>query len=178
MLSLKNSSFLLSLCFFVSACQSTKAFNIKTFHEVNQDSTHDLHIIQVGSSRVQQKCLFFDAEAENKWRHQYFMYILNDKNEALEIMQPTNQDKASCYSQIYKIERVLQSEQRVTLCVRDELKRNIQDLKDQDELIQFGSLGNHKIAYEALTLDSVCNSKECFSNNDIWVNTCPGFVKQ
>ncbi|MBX3020265.1 MAG: hypothetical protein KF799_01205 [Bdellovibrionales bacterium] len=133
----------------------------------------DLHIIDVRSNRVRQECLFLGAEAENSWRHQYLMYILNDKNEVLEIMQPTNQDKEACYSQIRAAEEILRDDPRVKVCVRDRL----QETKDKAKkpLIEFGSFGTHKVAYEALTLDSVCNSKKCLRNNDIWVNTCPGF---
>lgn len=127
--------------------------------------------------RIQQKCLFLDAEAENQWRHQYFMYVLNDKNEVLEIMQSTNQDKDSCQIQLNKIEKILKPESLVKLCVRGELKKNVPQSEDQGEFIKFGTLGGHKVVYEALTLDSICNSKECFSNNDVWVNACPGFVK-
>ncbi len=48
-------------CFFISGCQTASVFNLKTFN-TNAD---DLHVIFVNSDRVQQKCLFFDAEAEN-----------------------------------------------------------------------------------------------------------------
>lgn len=173
----KSNLLLLSLYFFISACQSTGAFNLKTFSGVDQDKAHDLHVIHVNSERVRQKCLFLNAEAENNWRHQYFMHILNDKNDVLEIMQPTHLDKDSCYSQVHKIEKLLQSESRVKVCARDELKKDTQNPKVQKDRIQFGSLGHYQVAYDALTLDSICNSKKCFSNNDVWVNTCPGFVK-
>lgn len=161
----------------VSACQSTPAFKIATFPERNRSNLYDLHVIDVVSNRIQQKCLFLNAEDENQWRHQYFMYVLNDKNEVLEIMQSTNQDKDSCQIQLNKIEKNLKPESLVKLCVRGELKKNVPQSEDQDEFIKFGTLGGHKVVYEALTLDSICNSKECFSNNDVWVNTCPGFVK-
>lgn len=173
-----NLLLLLSLCFFISACQSTKVFNLRTFPAAKQSNLNDLHVIHVNSDRVRQKCFFFNAEAENNWRHQYLMYVLNDKNEVLEIMQATNQDKDSCYSQVRTIEKILQSESQVKICARDELKKSIQDPRSQNEFIQFGSLGSHKVTYEALTLDSICNSKKCLSNNEVWVNTCPGFVKQ
>lgn len=178
MRNLKISSLLLSLCFFISACQSTKGFSLKTFPAAKHSSLGDLQVIHVNSDRVRQKCLFFNAEAENNWRHQYFLYILNVKNEVLEIMQPTNQDKDSCYSQVRKIEKILRSESHVKVCARDELKKEVQNPKAQGELIQFGSLGDHRVAYGSLTLESICNSKECLSNNDVWVNTCPGFAKQ
>lgn len=179
MLNLKNNLFLLLiLCFYISACQSTEVFNLKTFSAASKSNLNDLHVIYVNSDRVQQKCLFFNAEAENNWRHQYLMYILTDKNEVLEIMQSTNQDKDTCYSQVNKIEKILQSESQVKMCVRDELKKNIQDPGAQNEFIRFGSLGSYKVTYEALTFDSICNSKKCFSSNEAWVNTCPESVKQ
>lgn len=176
-MNLKSNSFLFFLCLFISACQSTGAFHLKTFPGAKQDKAHNLHIIQVNSDRVRQNCFFLNAEAENNWRHQYFMYILNDKNEVLEIMQPTHLDKDSCDSQFHKIEKLLRSDSKVSVCVRDELKKYIQNSENQKEGIQFGSLGNHQVNYNPLTLDSVCNSKKCFSNNEVWVNTCPGFVK-
>ncbi len=169
----KSNSMVSLLCFFIGGCQSAPVFNHKTFNT----KADDLHVIVVNSDRVQQKCLFFDAEAENSWRHQYFMYILSDKNEALEIMQSTNQDKDTCEAQVNAIEKILQSEPQVKLCVRGELKTSPRDPKIQNGPIRFGRLGDHKVYYETLTLDSACNSKKCVSNNSVWVNTCPGFVK-
>jgi hypothetical protein len=170
---LKSNSMVFLMCFFIVGCQSDSVFNLKTFHT----NAEDLHVILVNSDRVQQKCLFFDAEAENNWRHQYLMYILSDKNEALEIMHSTNQDKDTCEAQVYAIKKILQTEPQIKLCVRGELKTNTQDPKTQNEPIRFSGLGNHKVYYETLTLDSACNSKKCVSNNSMWVNTCPGFVK-
>jgi len=170
---LKSNSIVLLLCFIVVGCHSAPIFNHKTFHT----SGDDLHVLFVNSDRVQQKCLFFNAEAENNWRHQYLMYILNDKNEALEIMQSTNQDKDTCKAQVNAIEKILQFEPQVKLCVRGELKASFQDPGKKSGAIRFGRLGDHKISYESLTLDSVCNSKKCVSNNSVWVNTCPGFEK-
>jgi hypothetical protein len=170
---LKNNSLVLLLCFFISGCQSASVYNHKTFH-TNAD---DLHVIFVNSDRVQQKCLFFDAEAENNWRHQYLMHILSDRNEVLEVMQSTNQDKDTCEKQVNAIEKILRFEPQIKLCVRGELKTSPQDSKSQNRPIRFGGLGDHKIAYEPITLDSACNSKRCVSNNNVWVNTCPGFVK-
>ncbi len=170
---LKSSSIVSVMCLFIIGCQSTRIFNIETFHT----KVNDLHFIQVRADRVQQKCLYLNAEAENNWRHQYFMYVLNDKNEVFEIMESTNQDKDTCYTQAQKIDKILRSESKVKICVRDELKRSIQDPTGQNAPIQFGPLGKHKVTYEALTFDSICNSKKCVSNNSVWVNTCPGFVK-
>jgi len=117
MLNLRSN--LLLICLLICACQSTNHFKLKTFHT----SGDDLHVIEVKSDRVRQECLFFNAEAENNWRYQYLMYVLNDKNEMLEIMQPTHQDKDSCYSQVREIEKLLRSESQVRLCVRDKLKK-------------------------------------------------------
>ena len=173
MQNLKNSTIVLSLCLFITGCKSAPVFNIETFHT----KADDLHVIQVRSNRVQQKCLFLNAEAENNWRHQYFMYVLNDKNEVLEIMGSTNQDRDTCHSQAQNIDEILRSESQVKICARDELKLDIQNPIGQTAPIPFDVLGNHKVTYEALTLDSICNSKKCVSNNSFWVNTCPGFTK-
>lgn len=175
MKNLKSKLFYSYLIFLIVGCQTVQTFDIQTFHD--KDATGDLHVISVKSDRVKQKCLFFNAEAENNWRHQYLMYLLNDKNEVLEIMQPTHQDRESCYSQINKVERILKSESVVRLCVREELRKKTEDPKDLIEMVQFGSLGDHKIIYESQTLDSVCNSKKCESNNEVFTSTCPGFVK-
>lgn len=161
------------LWIFSAGCQSAPVFNLKTFHT----KADDLHVIVVDSDRVQQKCLFFDAEAENNWRHQYLMYILTNKSEGIEVMQSTNQDKETCEAQVGAIEKMLKSEPQVKLCVRGELKASPQDSKVQSGPILFGRLGNHKVSYEPLTLDSVCTSKKCTGDNSAWVNTCPGFVK-
>ncbi len=169
---LKNSLVVLTLCLFIGGCQSTPFFGIKTFHT----ESDDLHVIQVHPNRLRQKCLFLNAEAENNWRHQYLMHILNHKNEVLEIMGSTNQDKDTCYSQIQKIDKVLQSEGQVRICARDKLKI-IQATQEQKSIIQFEQLGNHKPTYEARTFDSICSSKKCVGDNSAWVKTCPGFVK-
>ncbi|MCB0392679.1 MAG: hypothetical protein KDD58_15420 [Bdellovibrionales bacterium] len=155
-----------------------KAFNIKTFDEDQLEGKGTLHSITVNSNRIGQECLFLNAEAENNWRHQYFMYVLNDKYETLQVMQPTHMDKKTCYSQLQKIESILKSESQVKVCVRDELKKKTLGPDEEDHFVQFSSLGNHKVAYDLLTLDSICSSKKCFSNNSVWVNTCPGFKKQ
>ena len=68
------------------------------------------------------------------------MYILSDKNEVLEIMQSTNQDKDTCEAQINAIKKMLQSESEVKLCIRGELKTSPQDPKIQNSPIRFGRL--------------------------------------
>lgn len=168
----KNRFVVLSLYLLVTGCQSAPIFNIETFHT----KANDLHVIEVRTDRIRLKCLFLNADAENNCRHQYFMYVLNNKNEVLEIMESTHQDEDTCSSQKHRIEKILQSGSQVKICVRDELK-NVRDAKEQETLVQFGTLGSHKVNYEALTFDSICNSKKCLSNNEAWVNTCPGFAK-
>ncbi len=163
----------LLLWIFIAGCQSAPVFHLKTYHT----KADDLHVIVVNSNRVQQRCLFFDAEGENDWRHQYLMYILTDKSEGIEIMQSTNQDKEACEGQVNAIEEMLKSEPQVKLCVRGELKVSPQDPKVQSKPVRFARLGNHKISYESLTLDTFCNSKKCTGDNSAWVNTCPGFAK-
>lgn len=170
---LKIDLLILLLSVFIAGCQSTPVYNHKIFHT----SADDLHIIFVKSDRVLQKCLYLNADAENSWRHQYFMYILSDKNEVIEVMQSTNQDKDTCEEQVKAIKKILQSESQVKLCIRGELKATPQDLITQNRTIRFDNLGDHTISYEPLTLDSACSSKDCVSNNGVWVNTCPGFVK-
>ncbi len=177
MQNLKSDLLIIVFLFILSACQTGKVFEIETFPASPKSNQEDLQVIRVKSDRVQQECLFYNAEGENKWRHQYSMYILNDKNEALEIMQSTNQDKETCQKQLKKIEKILRKEPKVYLCVRDQLKKESDRNAYPTGLVNFGALGKFKITYETLWLDSVCNSKECFSNNSVWANTCPGFVK-
>lgn len=164
---LRNDLLLLSLCFEVVACQSTAGFNLKTFNEGKNKYADDLHVIEVASNRIQQKCLFYDAEAENNWRHQNFMYLLNDEGETLELMHPFEQDYEYCQLYLRKIEKILKSEPQVKICARGDLRRKKRT----------GVLNDNKVDYDFLTLDTICSSSECVSYNDVWVNTCPGFVK-
>lgn len=173
MQNLKNSLFLFLLGSLISGCQSTKAFRLETY----PDPKGDLHIIHANSNRVQQKCLFMNAEGDNSWRHQYLMYVLSDKHEVLEIMDSTHIDGDSCHSKFHAVEKLLETEPQVKICVRDEL-RKIQVCDAQKALISFGSLGKYKLTQEGLTFDTICNSKKCVGDNSAWVDTCPGFVKQ
>jgi len=169
---LKISFFLFFFSSLSSACQSTKAFHFETF----ADPKGDLHIIQANSDRVQQKCLFLNAEGDNKWRHQYFMYVLSDKQEVLEIMESTHLDVDSCSSQFRAVERILKAEPKVKICVRDELKKS-QASDNQKDVVSFGLLGQHTVTKEGLTFDTICSSKNCVGDNSAWVDTCPGFAK-
>ncbi len=172
---LKNDRFLIAFVFCISGCQSASIFSLNTFHEEGKNPSSDFHVIRLRPNRIQQKCIFLNAEDENNWRHQYLLYVLDEKNNVLEIMQPIHQDKDSCYSQINKINKIIKHESQIKLCVRDELKKSTLD--SENKPIQFGNLGHHRVTYKYLTLDSVCNSKNCFSNNEVWTNTCPEFKK-
>jgi hypothetical protein len=173
MQNLKNSLFLLFFGFLISACQSKPTFRFESFRDANED----LHIIRVNSDRVQQKCLFMNAEGDNNWRHQYFMYVLNDKSEVLEIMESTHIDGDSCRSQFDAIENMLKAAGQVKVCVRNEVK--MKSLSGaQKELVSFGPLGQHSVTQDGLTFDTICNSKKCVGDNSAWVKTCPGFPKQ
>lgn len=169
MKNLKN-SFILSLIGpLIFGCQTSRVFQMENFE--------DLHVITTQSERLRQQCVYLNAEAENKWRHQYSMYILDNKNQVLEVMQSTHMDKDSCYSQMQEVEKLLKRDPVVKVCVRDKLER-VDAANIQNELISFGSLGSHQPSYKPLTLDSICNSKKCIGDNSAWIQTCPGFVKQ
>lgn len=168
MKNLKSSFFLFALTTLLFACQSKEVFRMENFE--------DLHVINTKSNRVRQKCLFLDAEEENKWRHQYMMYLLDNKNQVIEVMQSLHMDKESCYSQVDEIENILKKDPMIRICVRDELKKT-ETFAKQNDLISFDSLGSYHVAYEPLTLDSICNSKKCIGDNSAWVKTCPGFNK-
>lgn len=98
---------LLILLFWLSisyATQNEKKFSIYSF-----PSKHDLdafQIVTVSSDRILQKCIFLNAEAENKWRHLYFIFILNDKNEAIQVMYPLDVDISTCVALKKKIKQI------------------------------------------------------------------------
>lgn len=173
MQNLKNNFWLLFVISLISACQSQPTFRIESF----RDSNEELDIIRVSSQRVKQKCLFLNAEGDNNWRHQYLMYLLNEKNEVMEIMASTHMDSESCHVQLNMIEKILNTESSVKICARNGIKRKSL-FGNQKELISFGSLGQHSITQDGLTFDTICNSKKCVGDNSAWVKTCPGFPKQ
>lgn len=160
------SIFLILLC----SCQSTQKFKMTTLEK------KELNIIDVDTNRIIQECYFMNAERENKWRHQYILNILNEKNEVIPVHYPTNQGKPECLAHLKKVEKILKKERRVRLCVRNRLeKMNMDD--SPPEFYDFGALGKHESPYYSLTFDTICNSKECFSISDTWTYTCPGFGK-
>ncbi len=163
----KNSVLVLVLILIIIGCQSQKSFHMKTLEK------EELQIVEVDSDRILHECYFLNAEKENNWRHQYFMYILNDNDEVITAMNPTNQDDVKCKKQLKKIEKVLKGEKKVKLCLRELLKKDVSGMTS--DVHDFGRLGRHTSPYDALTFDRICNSKECFSMSDTWTVTCPEF---
>lgn len=164
-----NSAFLVFIAIFCG-CQSTHSFKMTTLEKV------ELHVIETDSNRVIQECYFMNAEKENNWRHQYSLNVLNEKSEVISAFFPTNQGKRECLTHLKKVEKILKNQPLVTLCVRDRLEKIIDD-KSDPEVHDFGPLGKHESPYHALTFDTICNPKECYSISDTWIYTCPDFRK-
>lgn len=153
-----------------SSCQTHRPFEIKSYVK------EELNVVNVSSDRVTQECYFVNAEKENKWRHQYFLYILNNDNEVVAAMHPINQDDDQCRIQKTKIEKILKADSKVTLCLRNLLKED-PDKITPNTVVDFAKLGKHTSPYNYLTFDTICNSKQCFSISDTWTDTCPGVNK-
>ena len=68
-------------------------------------------------------CFFLNAEEENRWRHQYVMYLLNNQKEVVEVLHLVNQDKSGCLSQLKEVSKVLKKASVVNLCLRGQLKK-------------------------------------------------------
>ena len=171
MANLKNKIILILSFSLLFSCQSKKVFEIKT--QNNGGGLSDLQTVIVNSNRIIHECYFLNAESENKWRHQYFMYILDDQNRVVSVMNPTNQGDEECLDHLKKVEKILKKSEKVKMCLRDELIKDNSSL----ELHDFGKLGKHADFYDTLYFDSICNAKECFSINETWTNTCSGFKK-
>ena len=107
------------------------------------------------------------------------MFILNDKNEALEVAHAHNMGIESCREHIAGVEKILRSAPNVSICARGGLKKkSSNDNVSWEDKADFGPLGIHKVEYETLTFDTMCNSKSCYGDNSAYTYTCPGFVKQ
>jgi hypothetical protein len=115
-----------------------------------------------------------NAEKENNWRHQYILYMLNEKKEVIPVYNPTNQGKKECLAHLTKVEKILKNGSSLKLCVRGRVEKLSNPLS-VPEIYDFGTLGKHQLTHHALTFDTICNSKECFSISDTWIYTCPGF---
>lgn len=158
-----NLEFLAATVFFFG-CQNTQSFKMTTFEK------EELNVVEIDRSRIIQECVFLNAEKENNWRHQYVLYLLNAKNEAIPVFFPTNQGKKECADHLEKVEKILKNQTRVKLCLRDLLEEMN---PVSSEVYDFGALGNHKSPYYALTFDTICNDKDCYSISDTWAHTCP-----
>jgi hypothetical protein len=160
----------------VAGCQSAPVFEVQTFLAPPETKLDDRHVIRIQSNRVQQQCLFLSAEAENRWRHQYFLYLLTDKNEVLPVMYNINQDGEGCQKQIKKIQKILNQELEVKVCANSQLNKRSNEVDRENWIVQFERLGSHKVIYDALFLDAICNSKNCFAYNE--VPGCSGITQK
>ncbi len=161
----RNNLVLLFLASLFCGCQSTQKFKITT------DDKNELHVVEIDSNRINHECYFMNAEKENNWRHQYILNMLTEKNEVIPVFNPTNQGKPECLAHLKKVEKVLKNTSRVKLCVRDKLEK-ITD-GSNPEVHDFGLLGKHESHYHALTFDTICSAKECYSISDTWTHICP-----
>jgi hypothetical protein len=166
----KNNSILLAYIALICGCQSTQSFKMTSFEK------EELNVVEIDRNRIIQECYFMNAEKENNWRHQYVLYMLNKKNEAIPVFYPTNQGKQECMTHLKKVEKILKNQSHVKLCVRDRLEKMVNN-KTDPEFHDFGALGKYESPYYALTFDTICNSKECYSISDTWTTTCPSFNK-
>ncbi len=164
----------LTLVLILSGCITQPTFKI-TSHKFEPKKVDPMHTIIVNSNRVIQECYYMNAETPENWRHHYFIYILKNDNTVLTLTQGSDIDAESCNIQLKKINKILEKENFVRICARGNYEKdpNITDSKFYD----FKSLGQHKTSTEQMDLDIICNSKNCFSNNGVYTNTCPGFPK-
>ena len=166
---LKNNLFF--ILFLSLGCAMKAPFEISSYHI--EKSQEDLHVVTVSSNHIKQECLFLNAEEENRWRHQYVMYVLNSQKEVIEVLHSVNQDKSGCLSQVKEVSKVLKQTSVVNLCLRGQLKKDLTN----SAVHEFNKLEKYPVRYSFLTFDSICASNECYSVNDVWTETCPGFKK-
>lgn len=153
-------------------CNTSPKYNLKTYSET--DKYFDLNVITLDSRRIIHECMDFEAKAENSWRHHYYMYFLDNENNVFKAQYPTDQDIDSCTEHLKKIEKIFKSAGTVKMCIRGEINKIG---NHQDRIFDFKELGKHSGGGRLLDFDSICNSKDCYSINETWVNTCPGFDK-
>lgn len=167
---LKNNLVLFILILLFSSCSLNPIFEIKTYPP---NKYTQFHVLNIDSRRISHECLFFNAKDDQNWRHHYYMYILNDKNEVIRVDYPTDQDIDNCTEHLKKVEKIFKKSTTVKMCIRGELKSTY----DETNVVDFKELGKHTEKHMASELDTICNSTECYSINEIWINTCPGFVQ-
>lgn len=125
----------------VVGCQSTKSFQMTT------DVEKELHVIEIDTNRIIQKCHFMNAEKENCWRHQYILHVLNKQNEAISLYNPTNQGNQECLSHLIKVQNFLKKESHVTLCARENLEKRT-NKEVIPKALHFGPLGKRIDSYK------------------------------
>lgn len=171
MKNLKNKIYVFIFIFSLSGCKTKDVFEIKSFD--SRTGSGELHILTVKSDHVKQECIFLNAEDENKWRHQYMMYILNSNNEVIPVMYSVHQEKSVCLEHLKKVEKILKKYPQVKMCLREKIEKD-----STSNMIQnFEIYGSRPVKFEMLTFDSICSSGECYTDNAAWKETCPGFKK-
>lgn len=100
MKSLKNKFYLVIFIFALIGCKTKDVFKISSFDTKNYPA--ELHIISINPNHIKHECLFLNAEDENKWRHQYMMYILSKDNDVIPIMYSVHQEKTVCLEHLKK----------------------------------------------------------------------------
>lgn len=169
---LKTNLLAIALLILITGCKTQPQYEIRTYPRIGKYD--DLHILKISPRRIIHECMDFHGKAENSWRHHYYMQILTDKNTVIIAQHPTDQGIDECTEHLQKIETILKKADVITMCLRGEFRKID---SDDDRLYDFKDLGKYQGSYHTPDLDSVCNSKECYSINEIWIDTCPGFTK-
>lgn len=149
-------------------CQSTQGFRLTSL------GYDEIHVVETATNRVVHECYFVNAAAENNWRYQYFLYLLDEKNRVIPVLYPTNQGDVECKAHLKKVEKILARATHVKLCLHDRLRAS-NDPRDHNQSVNFGELGIHTWSYEGLTFDRICDAKECYALQDVFSSTCPTF---
>lgn len=99
----RSNSIFLVLVVLLCSCQNTHSFKMSILEK------EELSVVEIDRNRIIQECYFMNAEKENNWRHQYILYMLNEKNEAIPAFYPTNQGKEECLAHLKKVEKILKN---------------------------------------------------------------------
>lgn len=103
MINLKNKFIIVIAVIFLASCKTKEAFEIKEYNLNNESNA--LNVVTVNPKNIVHECIFLNAEAENKWRHQYKMYILNDQKEVMPVMYSLNQTESICNEHLKKLKK-------------------------------------------------------------------------
>ena len=158
--------FFIYLIIISTGCQTTQDFKLQTI------VADEVVLIETKPNRIQHECYFLNAEKENNWRYQYMMYILNEKNDVIPIMYPTNQDRDQCFKHLHLVEKILKINSTIRICSQGIMSLS-QDAQVIEEPHDFGKFGKFKSNYDALTFNTFCNSQECIRLKDTWTYECP-----